>query len=258
MARKKEENLPSVVESALIEGDLNGLDSQERLSYYNRVCESLGLNPLTQPFAYIKLQGKLTLYAKRDATEQLRRINKVSVVITGRDKMGDVYCVTARATLPDGRTDESTGVVTLGQLRGDALANALMKAETKAKRRVTLSICGLGWLDETETETIPTEHVNKATGEIQVKAELKQIEAPEKPKARAKKAEPKPEVPPHDGPWYYTVGGMERAMADQAISYMEQNNAEWNSEFKVWESQVELSKMKNYEVKKEGLKSYGA
>ena len=32
-----------------------------------------------------------------------------------------------------------------------------MKAETKAKRRVTLSIAGLGWLDETELETIPRE-----------------------------------------------------------------------------------------------------
>jgi hypothetical protein len=41
-----------------------------------------------------------------------------------------------------------------GNLKGDALANALMKPETKAKRRVTLSIAGLGWLDETELETI--------------------------------------------------------------------------------------------------------
>jgi len=31
-----------------------------------------------------------------------------------------------------------------------------MKAVTKAKRRLTLSLCGLGWLDETEVETIPT------------------------------------------------------------------------------------------------------
>src|SRR6185312_3719783 len=30
-----------------------------------------------------------------------------------------------------------------------------MKAETKAKRRVTLSICGLGMLDETEVDSIP-------------------------------------------------------------------------------------------------------
>jgi hypothetical protein len=31
----------------------------------------------------------------------------------------------------------------------------MMKAETKAKRRVTLSICGLGMLDETEVADIP-------------------------------------------------------------------------------------------------------
>jgi hypothetical protein len=45
--------------------------------------------------------------------------------------------------------------VPLGNLRGEALANALMRAETKAKRRVTLSIAGLGWLDETELDTMP-------------------------------------------------------------------------------------------------------
>jgi len=35
------------------------------------------------------------------------------------------------------------------------VANAIMKAITKAKRRVTLSICGLGMLDETEVESLP-------------------------------------------------------------------------------------------------------
>jgi hypothetical protein len=38
---------------------------------------------------------------------------------------------------------------------GEALEIAFLKAETKSKRRVTLSICGLGMLDETEVETIP-------------------------------------------------------------------------------------------------------
>jgi len=38
---------------------------------------------------------------------------------------------------------------------GEARANLMMKAETKAKRRVTLSICGLGMLDETEVESLP-------------------------------------------------------------------------------------------------------
>jgi hypothetical protein len=49
--------------------------------------------------------------------------------------------------------------VPIGSLKGDSLCNALMKGETKAKRRVTLSIAGLGWLDETELETIPQRHI---------------------------------------------------------------------------------------------------
>lgn len=144
------------IELALISGDLSKLTADERLSYYNKTCESLGLNPLTKPFAYIQLNGKLTLYALRDATDQLRKLHRVSIAIVARDRIEDVYVVTARASLPDGRVDESTGAVTLGNLKGDNLANALMKAETKAKRRVTLSIVGLGILDESELETVPS------------------------------------------------------------------------------------------------------
>ena len=142
-------------ELALIQNNLAGLNDQERLNYYNNVCTSLGLNPLTQPFSYITLNGKLTLYATRACTEQLRNLHKVSLQITNRQQVGDSYIVTAKASLPDGRFDESTGAVSIGNLKGDNLANALMKAETKAKRRVTLSICGLSFLDETELETIP-------------------------------------------------------------------------------------------------------
>ncbi len=142
-------------ELALVAGDLSKLTVEERLSYYRKTCESLGLNELTKPFAYISLNGKLVLYALRDATDQLRKLHKVSITIVSRERVEDVYVVTAQATLPDGRIDESTGAVTLGNLKGDSLANALMKAETKAKRRVTLSIVGLGILDESELETIP-------------------------------------------------------------------------------------------------------
>lgn len=144
-----------VLEKVIIGGDLARLSSEERLQYYWRLCESLGLNPLTRPFDYILLQGKLTLYARRDCTDQLRRLHRVSVKIVARERLDDVYVVTARAMMPDGRRDEAIGAVPIQGLKGEALANALMKAETKAKRRVTLSIVGLGWLDETEIETIP-------------------------------------------------------------------------------------------------------
>jgi hypothetical protein len=146
----------SMIEQVVIQGDLSKLSPAERTSYYRAVCDSLGLNPLTKPFDYIRLNGQLTLYARRDATDQLRRIYGVNLNIVSRERLDDLYIVTARATDQDGRQDESTGVVSLAGLKGDNLANALMKAETKAKRRVTLSLVGLGWLDETEIETIPS------------------------------------------------------------------------------------------------------
>lgn len=144
----------SAIEQLLVQGDLKPLSAEQRVAYYNRVCESLSLNPLTRPFEYITLNGRLVLYAKKDATEQLRANHGVS--ITGLDSrtIDGVHLVIATARDAKGRTDVATGAVSVAGLRGDALANAVMKAETKAKRRVTLSICGLGMLDETETETI--------------------------------------------------------------------------------------------------------
>jgi len=158
-----------LLEQVVVQGDLSKLSANDRVAYYARVCESLGLNPLTKPFDYINLNGKLVLYAKRDAADQIRSNRNVSIVITARELLEDVYVVTARASTPDGRTDESTGAVAIAGLKGEARANAMMKAETKAKRRVTLSIGGLGWLDETETDSIPGArevHVDEGTGEL--------------------------------------------------------------------------------------------
>jgi hypothetical protein len=55
--------------------------------------------------------------------------------------------------------------VSIKGLSGEALANATMKAETKAKRRLTLSLVGLGFLDESEIEGA-TADVDPTTGEI--------------------------------------------------------------------------------------------
>jgi hypothetical protein len=144
-----------VLERVLVQGDLKELTPEERVFYYRSVCESVGLNPLTRPFEYIVLNGKLTLYAKRDCTDQLRNIHGVSISILARELVDDIYVVTARATKPDGRSDESLGAVPIAGVKGEAKANLIMKAETKSKRRVTLSICGLGMLDESEIDTVP-------------------------------------------------------------------------------------------------------
>ena len=143
------------LEQVLVKGDLAALNESERIAYYKKVCESTGLNPLTKPFGYITLNRQLTLYAHKGATDQLRKIHKVDIKITDQKLEGGIFYVTVEATDRSGRTDSDMGAVPIGNLKDDAKANAILKTITKAKRRVTLSICGLGMLDETEVDTIP-------------------------------------------------------------------------------------------------------
>jgi len=178
----------TLIEKVVLHGDLAELSAGERVSYYARVCESLGLNPFTRPFEYIKLNNKLTLYARRDATDQLRKIHNVSVSIVSRELTDTVYVVTAHATIGQ-RSDESIGAVDLAQLKGEFRANAMMKAETKAKRRVTLSIVGLGFLDETEVADVPKAQV------VIVDAETGEIKVPLNPPAPTPTATPTPSQP---------------------------------------------------------------
>src|SRR4249919_969168 len=185
----------TTVERVLLDGDLGKLSPAQRVTYYGKVCDTLGLNPLTRPFEYLVLNNKLTLYARREATEQLRHLHHVSLTIAAREVVEDTYIVTARAVLPDGRTDESIGAKSIGNLKGEARANAMMTAETKAKRRVTLSICGLGLLDETEVADIP--------------ASAMQIPPPAPiPHPRpAPDPDPDPPIPPPPaaGPWVHVL-----------------------------------------------------
>jgi hypothetical protein len=196
-------SLPNVdvaaVEALLVSGDLSKLDAEQRVYYYGKTCQSLGLNPLTRPFDYINLNGKLVLYARKDATEQIRKIRGVSIEINETKAVEGVFVVVAKATDRDGRIDSATGAVNIQGLRGDALANAMMKAETKAKRRVTLSIAGLGLLDETELETIPGASPSPTPPPPASRPAPAPAKAPEPPKTKPNAdwpdAAPKPETP---------------------------------------------------------------
>lgn len=160
------------IENVLINGDLSQLSAVDRVTYYKMVCASVGINPLTRPFEYLRLNGKLVLYATKTCTDQLRAIHSISIKIVARERIGDVYVVTAQAT-KDERCDESTGAVSVASLDGEKLSNAYLKAETKAKRRVTLSLVGLGLLDESEVESIPNaERVDTETGEVMMQRRL--------------------------------------------------------------------------------------
>ncbi len=157
------------IEKVLIHGDISGLSEDQRLQYAKAVCDSVGLNLLTKPFEYMKLNGRTVLYATKGATDQLRKINAISTKITSCEKIDDIYVVTCQGTTKDGRTDEATGAVNIKGLSGEALANAMLKAETKAKRRMTLSICGLGLLDESEARDVtPDRKATPKAAELQI------------------------------------------------------------------------------------------
>jgi hypothetical protein len=165
----------SPVENALIAGDLIYMSESERLLYYRRVCESLGLNPLTKPFSYIKAQGKLLLYANKDGTNQLRSLKRVSIESCTTKIESGLCIVECTVSTPDGRRDTDIGCVPVQGLSGEALGNALMKAVTKAKRRATLSICGLGWLDESEIDSFPTTRIEEKLQPQLVSTEQKRL-----------------------------------------------------------------------------------
>jgi hypothetical protein len=154
-------DMVKAVEEALMMNNFERLPAEARVAYLHQLCESMGLNPLSHPFEFIKLNGRWTLYAKKGCTDQLRAVNGVNIEIVENTVHDHQVYVHVRATVPDDRfptgvrSDEDIGVVFIGK-GADALNNR-MKAVTKAKRRVTLSICGLGFIDETELETVKSE-----------------------------------------------------------------------------------------------------
>jgi hypothetical protein len=133
-------------------GDLAQLTDEQRVGHYLRVCRSLGLNPLSRPFDWIFFKDPggaevLQLYPNQSCAAQLRRQHQMRVEVTRREPVGDMFVVEVKATTPDGREDFASKYVPLsnkfGRLTGQQYANALMKAETGAKRRVTFSMVGL-------------------------------------------------------------------------------------------------------------------
>ena len=169
----------SVVSDLVLKGDLRKFTDEQKVKYYTGLCKSLGLNPLTKPFDLIILNDKEILYPNKGCAEQLRKKHKISIVDMNKAKVGNMYEVTVKAVDASGRYEIATGIIPLiypqkskqwnkqsnkyewvthplaGQsLVGDDLANTEMKCETKAKRRVTFALCGLGMSDETEIESI--------------------------------------------------------------------------------------------------------
>lgn len=189
----------NIISSIVINGDISKLSPNDKVSYYRQFCERIGLDPISQPFKLLKLNGKEVLYCGREGAQQLNKVHKVSHDITARETVSGCYVVTAMASTPDGRHTTSIGAVAIDNLRGESLCNAMMKSETKAKRRATLDLLGLGILDETETDSIPgAQKIDLTDGQggsvIGASGSSPVIELPEamKPAAQTSSALPPP------------------------------------------------------------------
>ena len=172
-------NNDAIIERVITLGDLSALTVIERTQYYIAVCNSIGVNPLTRPFDYLSLgdgdKRKLVLYPNAECAAQLRANNDISISIISRDVVEGIYVVVAKARMGNGREDEASGCVPLvkengtwertqsgkSYFKGDGTfaslsptdrANAMMKAETKAKRRAAFSACGLGIAESADSD----------------------------------------------------------------------------------------------------------
>ena len=142
--------------NALVDSnDLSTLSAEQRRRYYLDFCREHGLNPRLKPFMWLRTKdGRLILYTPKTGSDQLRKVHGISITSLDTKLVGDCYSAKTTGCTQDGRTDFDEGTVNLRGLRGQERANAMMAAVTKSKRRLTLSLSGVGLLDETEVRTM--------------------------------------------------------------------------------------------------------
>ena len=186
---------------ALAVHDFKSLTDADRLAWVGAVCEATGVNPLGKVIDWITLQGKLVPYANKSFTDQLRSVRGISIKIVSQTHANGTYVVTVEATDKDGRTDSDVGAVALPEgAKGDALAMAIMKATTKAKRRVTLSMGGMGFVPMDESEVEDAQVVERVNVEVIDRPNLnkvveEQIAASPAPEVVVKAVVTEPKVP---------------------------------------------------------------
>ncbi len=166
----------ATISKLVLNGDMKGLSDAQKVDYYAYRCQQAGLDPAAKPFDILTLNGKMILYANAACTQQLTSNRKLSHQVTNRELVDGIYCVFVRVTDSEGRNTENMGAVPIDNLKGEAKANAMLKATTKAIRRAVLAHCGLGMMDETETETIPGAKMEPASA----------LAAPQPPKENSK------------------------------------------------------------------------
>lgn len=164
----------AAIEKVIAGGDLSGLKPHERIRFYEQTCKSLGVNPFTRPLVYIKLNGSLTLYASSRCTQQIAMARGISFDVSDPKIENGLITCHVVAKDPQGRSDSDIGAIECpAGIKPYELANLMKKVVTQAKRRVILSMFGLGWAsgeeqrDSGDPEPEEPQYVNAEPEEIE-------------------------------------------------------------------------------------------
>lgn len=136
--------------------DLESLNEQQRQEYVRAVCSHMGVPPELNlvMLTYLDEDGdgprRLVAYAKRGATEIIRNNRGINIINLAHQPVNGSIVFTATAKDSTGRQEMSTGSKWIKDLTGKELDDAIMTAQTRACRRVTLQFVGAGVLDESE------------------------------------------------------------------------------------------------------------
>jgi hypothetical protein len=154
-----DERTPSFqkAELALMRGNLQGLTKGQIADVVAMLADKMGVDPSLAPIDVIPTrEGKLVPYINARGAAQLRRMHNLEVIamelVKERPGLVVLRCTLRRG---DGSTDMAIGAAEYREDRPQDEANAWMRAETKAKRRATMSAVGIfleGPSDEVEGE----------------------------------------------------------------------------------------------------------
>ncbi len=207
LIKQNNEVSAAVMNRFLQTGDVKPFNEVDKLKIMHGICERLGVDPVARPLELLEFNGKQVWYLSATGCEMIAAKWNMSFEIVKHEINKDeglVECI-MRGTVPQtGRKDEATAFVQCAKknLKGEIeqffgldMANARMKCETKARRRLIKRLAGLDYIDEddlkeiqkqTKTETM-TSLIDNYQKSIEIKDELYDKTRPEHKRLLAEK-----------------------------------------------------------------------
>jgi hypothetical protein len=156
-------------------GNVAAMTDDERDYVRVKLCQKYDLDPILRPFDLISFNGGMKFYMTASATNQLANAKSLTreVLLLEVNAEQMLARCTVKVSDTNGRAETANAFIAVSKflaptkenpvprkvlMDGEDLANALLKLETKAKRRATMSFFGVmdaGYDNEDRQQTAP-------------------------------------------------------------------------------------------------------